>query len=394
VKFSDLKEQVIDPGYCIRCGLCASFCRHIELVDGVPTMVGKCTLDKGAVACSLCYDNCPQTLVVRGDGIGRALDVVAARSTEPAVLEVAQDGGAVSEMLRYLFESGSIEAAVITEHTRELRTKASVITSADEVLRGAGAKYSSSHSLALVSSLVKQGTERIAVVGTPCQIRGLSNATKRLFGDKLEPIKIGLFCMENFDYEKLHALLAERGITHIRKMAIREGTLFITKMDGSVEGIDIRELDEAVLGGCRHCVDFTAEHSDISAGSVGSEQGYTTLIIRTERGRELFEACLGAGRLETASVDSGIVLKLAELKRKKNEPLPTPPSERLRVMEELRKSDGATIPELSERTGLSRREVWLHVMRLRQQRAVEAVGMRDRYDVWKPVPSTAQSQST
>jgi len=389
MRFSDLKEQIIDPGYCQKCGLCASFCRHIELVEGVPTMVGKCTLDKGAISCSLCYDNCPQTMVVRGEGIGDVLDVVAARSTNPAVLEVAQDGGAVSEMLRCLFESGRIQAAVITEHTKELRTKASIITSAEEVIKGAGAKYSSSHALALVSTLVKDGIENIAVVGTPCHIRGVSNACEKLFGDKFQPLKIGLFCMENFEYDKLYEILSNRGITDVKKMAIREGKLFITKNDGSVEGIDIKDVDEAVLPGCKHCVDFTAEFSDISAGSVGSEHGYTTILLRTEKGKEFFEHCVAEGRLETAKADSGIVLKLAEFKRKKNEPLHTDTPVRERVMQELEASDGTTIPELAASTGISEKEVWFHVMRLKQQKIIEAVDVHDRYDVWKTVKSTA-----
>ncbi|MHC1597668.1 MAG: Coenzyme F420 hydrogenase/dehydrogenase, beta subunit C-terminal domain [Methermicoccaceae archaeon] len=385
MNFSDLKAQIIDPGYCQRCGLCASFCRHIELVEGVPTMVGKCVEETGAISCGLCYDNCPQTMVVRGEGIGPVLDVVAARSTDPAVLEVAQDGGAVSEMLRCLFATGQIQAAVITEHTKELRTKASIITSAEQVLKGAGAKYSSSHSLALVSSLVKDGIENIAVVGTPCHIRGIANVRNRLFGDKFEPLKIGLFCMENFDYDKLNEMLTSRGITDVKKMAIREGNLFITREDGTVEGIDIKELDEAVLPGCKHCIDFTAEHSDISAGSVGSEQGYTTIILRTERGREFFEHCVEAGRLETAKADVATVKKLAAFKRKKNEPLPTPIPPRTKVMQLIEAGDGITIPELAASTGLSESEVWLHVMRLRQLKKVEPAGMRGQYDTWKAV---------
>ena len=36
-------------------------------------------------------------------------------------------------------------------------------------------------------------------------------------------------------------------------------------------------------------MDFTSELSDISVGSVGSEEGWSTIIVRTDKGLELLK---------------------------------------------------------------------------------------------------------
>jgi coenzyme F420 hydrogenase subunit beta len=40
---------------------------------------------------------------------------------------------------------------------------------------------------------------------------------------------------------------------------------------------------------CHICVELTSETSDISVGSIGSENGWSTLIIRTEKGEKIIE---------------------------------------------------------------------------------------------------------
>ena len=67
MKFTDLKEQVIDAGLCVQCGKCSKNCKNIELTDDVPTLVGRCTVDAGALQCGLCYINCPKTKDMRPD---------------------------------------------------------------------------------------------------------------------------------------------------------------------------------------------------------------------------------------------------------------------------------------------------------------------------------------
>ncbi|MCW3133926.1 MAG: Coenzyme F420 hydrogenase/dehydrogenase, beta subunit C-terminal domain [Methanophagales archaeon] len=51
--------------------------------------------------------------------------------------------------------------------------------------------------------------------------------------------------------------------------------------------IPTKELDPCVLDTCRICEDFSSQLADVSAGSAGSLDGCTSLIIRTKVGGEL-----------------------------------------------------------------------------------------------------------
>lgn len=104
----------------------------------------------------------------------------------------------------------------------------------------------------------------------------------------------------------------------IKKLDIR-GKLEVTMKDGSTFSFPMKELDDAVRTGCHHCTDTTALFSDISAGSVGSPEGYTTLIVRNLVGKSFLENAVQAGDLVISrEVDQGAIEKLAASKIRKN----------------------------------------------------------------------------
>jgi coenzyme F420 hydrogenase subunit beta len=76
-----------------------------------------------------------------------------------------------------------------------------------------------------------------------------------------------------------------------------KGKLEITLNDGVQYVIPLAELEDTVRPGCSVCTDFTALKADISAGSVGSPDGYTTLIVRTLVGQHLLESAVASGKL-------------------------------------------------------------------------------------------------
>jgi coenzyme F420 hydrogenase subunit beta len=51
----------------------------------------------------------------------------------------------------------------------------------------------------------------------------------------------------------------------------------------------LTEIRQLVPEACSYCIDMTAEFSDISVGVVEGRTDMNTLIIRTDRGRELVE---------------------------------------------------------------------------------------------------------
>jgi coenzyme F420-reducing hydrogenase beta subunit len=72
-------------------------------------------------------------------------------------------------------------------------------------------------------------------------------------------------------------------------------------------------LNNAVEERCINCLDFTAKYSDISVGSVGSDEGYSTVIVRSDVGEKLLESLdLAKGKVKKEEVT-----KLAILKKKR-----------------------------------------------------------------------------
>ena len=72
---------------------------------------------------------------------------------------------------------------------------------------------------------------------------------------------------------------------------------------------------------CHSCGDFTSEFADLSVGNVGTPDGWSTVIVRNERGDAALKAAEKAGLidvkpLEKDDKDLNIVTKLAKKKRK------------------------------------------------------------------------------
>jgi coenzyme F420 hydrogenase subunit beta len=68
-------------------------------------------------------------------------------------------------------------------------------------------------------------------------------------------------------------------------------------------------------------MDFTSEQSDVSVGSVGSPEGWSTVVIRTDKGLKLVEAAEKDNYIETKSMSEGglkIMEKLANEKKNEN----------------------------------------------------------------------------
>ena len=77
----------------------------------------------------------------------------------------------------------------------------------------------------------------------------------------------------------------------------------------------MQELETTVRPGCHFCSDFAAIFSDISAGAVGSPQGYTTLIVRNDVGQIFLESALKNGKLVTGpDPDIAAIERLASKK--------------------------------------------------------------------------------
>jgi coenzyme F420 hydrogenase subunit beta len=227
----------------------------------------------------------------------------------------AQDGGVVSALLIELLESGEIDGALVAKPSeRELwKGVAHLAQTRDDVIACAGSFYN--QTLALGHLDLKKydlpAKPRIALVGTPCEIQGLRAMQQRPFSwgaSKVDAVvlTVALLCTKSFDYEELmlREIEAQRGISlqDIDKIDIIRGKLYLFDGGGATLLEEpIGDFHGAALKGCDECADFLGVSADISVGSVGSEDGYSSVLIWTDAGCAAFQHV--APRLETRELD-------------------------------------------------------------------------------------------
>lgn len=257
--------------------------------------------------------------------------VVSARSTLKEVLKKAQDGGIVSTAFIYGLENNLLDGVIVADNAGEFQAVPKVATTPEEVLEAAGTKYTVCPNISVLKSAVREyGCEKIGVVGTPCQVRAVRKLMKYPVGFRHVPDKIaliiGIFCMENFPYQGLKLIVEEHcgvKMEDVVKLDIGKGKFWVYTRWGETKAIKLKETHPYEQIACHVCTDYTAELADISTGSVGSPDGWSTVFIRTAKGEEIFNKMVEDGYLEVKPIEEvkpglGLVEKLALTKKEKN----------------------------------------------------------------------------
>lgn len=132
---------------------------------------------------------------------------------------------------------------------------------------------------------------------------------------------IGLFCYENFDYPGLMRGKIEDELgfkpEEISKFEV-EGNEVLIHLKGKIFRVNLEDIEEYVHPSCAICPDFVNELADISVGSVGSPEGWSTVIIRSDTGEKIFSALENSGMIEVREVGKeGVneLVRMAKLKR-------------------------------------------------------------------------------
>jgi coenzyme F420-reducing hydrogenase beta subunit len=229
-----------------------------------------------------------------------------------------QDGGMATGILLRGIEMGRLDAAVVALKNKSLGANAAAVDETESILQAKGTKYVRVSVIAPLLEALQNGKKRIAVVGTPCQIRVVRKLQRQGYFSKMYPdagiFLIGLFCFESFDYESLKSRINELfgiDLNDAGKMQIAKGK-FTVVADGKEHSCRVRDLENAVRAGCQFCGDMVSRLADISIGSIGSADGYSTVIVRSERGEKLLEDVQFSRR----EVNRDEIVKLAAIKKK------------------------------------------------------------------------------
>jgi coenzyme F420 hydrogenase subunit beta len=129
---------------------------------------------------------------------------------------------------------------------------------------------------------------------------------------------VGLFCRENYEYACLAEKVRAKGmdIRHVDKLDVSdEFNIYAGRKKLS---LPITDVKSCVPRHCLVCQDFAAELADIAVGSVGSPEGWSTVIIRTEEGERVFAGMEEKKFIETKEIaDISDIKEIASRKKEK-----------------------------------------------------------------------------
>jgi len=228
-----------------------------------------------------------------------------------------QDGGVATALLISGMKKGLFDSAIVVQRTSGYNAEAAIAENTQEIMAARGTKYLKIRTTPKLRELIDQGKKRIAIVGTPCEVRAARKMEQNLKREApdVEITIIGLFCLENFSHDKLKEetkRLLNVDIDKAEKTQIRNGR-FIVQLEGKEYSCRVKDLAKAVEKGCHYCNDFSAQFADISVGSAGSQTGYSTVIVRSDVGKKLLEDL----DITKAAAQKEEIVKLSKFKKER-----------------------------------------------------------------------------
>lgn len=332
--FTRLKTEVIDCNLCTRCGTCIGVCpvhtltyRDREILDA----------QNRCIQCGMCTAVCPgkefrmdewsETLFKKpypaDKLLGNYKSIWNACSRRDEIRYRGASGGVVTQMLIDLLEENIIEGAVAVRKKGDspFAFEPFIAVDKEQVIAAAQSKYMIIPVNEVIRDL-KQCEMKVAYVGLPCQIQGMRKAMEQNEWLKEKVVVlISLFCGFNMEKEATDYLIVQSGIP---KEKIEE--LQYRHKKGSNTGLYIKDKKGKEFFISKHgytflnlvfspercwkCFDYSGEFADISVGDAWEKgQGFSRVIIRTERGERLWETIRKQGMIDAEQTDENIIFK-------------------------------------------------------------------------------------
>ena len=343
--WQELEEEVIKSNKCVYCGACGAFCLNIRFDKDkeVPIEDGSCEeMNTCRDGYGVCYNLCPKTATdvfstsvldnwVFGKDqdqiLGHYIDIVSVKVSETAREKVPMNAGPITSLLTVAMENGYIDSAIVTGKDEKFSPYPYIAVKPEDLKDSIGYKPSQSPTLSLIGEAINKEYTDIAVVGTPCQIHALRKLENHPRFDfeayDLVSLAIGTFCFGTFHNQRLNEILSNYNINPAQIEAVETDhhqfkMLFRTTSE-KIE-VPLNELyDDAIREACFECSDYTSSFADLSVGTVGSEDEWSTLIIRTQRGKEIFDLAVEEGFLETRELGKESEEIILDLTRRKTD---------------------------------------------------------------------------
>lgn len=319
-------EDCLDKGSCYGCGGCEQIC-PVSCISMEPDEMGFLypRVDgERCIGCGQCENVCPA--LHYEDRVELSCKVYECRSKDEEVLRKSSSGGVFYGLARYVIERGGVVfGAAFDENWQVFHTCAENLADLEALCRSKYAQSRMGDAYAQTAEYLKSGRE-VLFAGTPCQAAGVKNYIRVLTGrgELLEPAFRGLITADfvcgsiwsPLVFAKYLEELREQNQSDIVELYCRDkegmkwsdyGTT-VRFADGSTHK-RIGPEDYYKMGafgklytrpGCFQCnYKGMNSGSDLTMGDMWydrqkyvpeEENGLSLLILKTEKGKEIFEA--------------------------------------------------------------------------------------------------------
>ncbi|MCJ7515111.1 MAG: Coenzyme F420 hydrogenase/dehydrogenase, beta subunit C-terminal domain [Dehalococcoidia bacterium] len=331
----DLVTEVIETRLCALCGACTGNCPYLVYYKGRITLLDNCSRSDEAQ----CYQYCPHTYtdmnaiskIIFGkpyeeNEIGTVMDVLMVRATDTMVREKGQYGGAVTALLSLALAEGLIDAAILTKTSDDKAPAPFLAQSVNDVLQCAGSSYMACPVLERYNQLPRGDSSKLGIVAMPCQVLSVAKMKADPPRNRVSignvKLVIGLFCTWALSRDSFYEFLKENlDLAKVKKFDIPPppANKFDVYTTSNKTSFPLEQIRKFTMPACACCLDMTSEFADISVGSVESNEGWNTIIVRTEAGADLMERAKKKGTLQIDKLPASNLehLKEAALLKKK-----------------------------------------------------------------------------
>ncbi|MGN1132666.1 MAG: Coenzyme F420 hydrogenase/dehydrogenase, beta subunit C-terminal domain [Ruminococcus sp.] len=336
-------SKIVNDSKCVSCGLCNSVCpvNAITLKYIPKKGVYEPDIDTAkCINCDKCEKLCPTNTERSKSLLGPFISGYLAHAKNQKIREDSTSGGIINRLVEFLIAGEYVEAVVMVEHDVDspIEASAKIITKKEvQNLGEIPREYASRYVVVpVLENLIEMFTKykKIAVVGTPCQIRAVN---KLNIPNDVEIFKIGITCSGGMRYIATEEYKRMSGLENA-KMYYRgkgwPGKNSLVTDEKCVEYGHQGSLFERMFSsqifkikGCRHCSDHYAECADISFCDFWNSQemkkehlGNSCVIIRSRKAESIFNELIRSGRAEIVrqlNIDEIIATQISVLKAKK-----------------------------------------------------------------------------
>ena len=188
-----------------------------------------------------------------------------------------------------------------------------IAMSREEILKARGTKYNISPQISWLKEATRSfGLDKVGITGVCCQMQAVRKAQLYPINMRDVPGKValavGLFCMENFPYKSMQTIVedhAGQSLESVKKMEIGKGKYWVYTERGNVVTLPLKVTHKYEQPGCHVCLDYVSNLGDISTGSVGSPDGWSTVFVRTKVGNDVWSKAVAVGHVRDEAHRAG-----------------------------------------------------------------------------------------